>query len=100
MKIRKTPLSLALLFCGFWPLWADVVPSWIARYNGARNHNDRGTALGLDQMGNVYVAGSSVTADGIRRCTTIKYGRDGRGLWIADKNPGYANAIAVATNSD
>ena len=62
-------------------------------------------AMMVDSFGNVYVTGSSGTADSSSDCTTIKYNSDGQQQWVARYNgPGnffdYAEAIAIDSSGN
>jgi len=74
--------------------------AWVRRYNGPGNSIDVATALAIDDMGNVYVTGSSVDTDLYTDYTTIKYNSVGDVVWVERySGPGSgdntANAIAV-----
>ena len=59
---------------------------WVARYNGPgdiNNSNDAAVALAVDNSGNVYVTGWSVSITGATDYATIKYSADGNQLWVA-----------------
>jgi uncharacterized delta-60 repeat protein len=56
---------------------------WIAIYDGGNNYNDDATALGIDDVGNVYVTGHSRSHTEASDYTTIKYSPGGTQLWIA-----------------
>ncbi len=73
---------------------------WVARYNGLGNGNDFAYALALDQLGNVYVTGTSYGFDTSNDFATIKYGPDGQEKWVAlydgtGNNDDRAYAISV-----
>jgi uncharacterized delta-60 repeat protein len=77
-----------------------VVEAWSARYNGPFNNSDVGQAVVVDEMGNVYVTGYSVSNAGGTDVLTVKYSPAGTQLWTARYNgPGngadYGNAIAL-----
>ena len=55
---------------------------WDRRYHGSGNGNDGATALALDGQGNVYVTGTSKSADSDLDYTTIKYSPGGQELWV------------------
>jgi beta-propeller repeat-containing protein len=59
---------------------------WVARYNGSGSGDDWLNAMTIDAFGNVYVTGSSGTADSLSDCTTIKYNSAGQELWVARHN--------------
>jgi hypothetical protein len=46
---------------------------WLQRYHGPGNGNDAGTAIAVDNNGNVYVIGYDTTAAGGTEIVTIKY---------------------------
>ncbi len=46
---------------------------WEERYNGAGNDDDHAVVIGLDQVDNVYVSGSSPGTTGVSDYCTIKY---------------------------
>ena len=75
---------------------------WIQRYNGPANDYDEPAAVSVDSLGNVYVTGSSCTADGTNDYCTIKYDSNGNQLWIQRYN-GPANsgdqAVAISVDS-
>lgn len=57
---------------------------WIARYNGPGNAADAAYAMAVDQVGNIYAAGSSRGIGTGSDYATIKYdGRPGEQLWVA-----------------
>jgi hypothetical protein len=60
----------------------DGVKLWDRRYHGSGNGNDGATALALDGQGNVYVTGTSKSADSDLDYTTIKYSPGGQELWV------------------
>jgi len=63
---------------------------WVKRYNGPANGEDFATAIAVDGSGYVYVTGCSfVTSSGagddeepIYDYATVKYGPDGKQLWV------------------
>ncbi|MDB5227206.1 MAG: hypothetical protein JWN78_1399 [Bacteroidota bacterium] len=79
------------------------VQQWTATYNGPANKVDIVVGLGLDNVGNVYVTGTSFAgADplGEEDFATIKYNANGIQQWVARYNgpasePDRATAIAV-----
>jgi Beta-propeller repeat len=74
--------------------------AWVARYNGPGNGFDEVAAIGVDELGNVYVTGTSFGSGTIRDYATIKYNSAGQQEWLAryngpDNLDDQANAIAV-----
>lgn len=60
---------------------ADGTPAWTNRYDGVGNAFDAGTAVGVDDLGNVFVTGNSTgSGTGIDH-VTIKYRSDGSAAW-------------------
>lgn len=57
----------------------------VARFNGSANGIDAANAIGIDQQGNVYVAGYSTTMSG-KDFSTIKYNNNLGQQWIATYN--------------
>lgn len=55
---------------------------WVNRYNGITNDVDKPTGIAIDEQGNIYVTGSSVTYATHSDYTTIKYSPDGEQLWF------------------
>jgi len=62
------------------------IQEWIATYNGPGNSDDYGSAIVLDNSGNVYVTGSSFGVGSNLDYATIKYNSDGVLQWVARYN--------------
>ncbi len=75
---------------------------WVARYNGPGDGDDNANAIAVDNSGNVYVTGSSVGSDGNYDYATIKYGPDGKQVWVArysDPANGSDHAYSISVDS-
>jgi uncharacterized delta-60 repeat protein len=73
---------------------------WLARYNGPGNGYDQASAIAVDILGNVYVAGESYGSGTNYDYATIKYTPFGVEQWVARYDGAVnsgdrANAIAV-----
>lgn len=55
---------------------------WVQRYDGPAHQNDHANALAIDNDGNVYVTGESQGTNGVQEAATVKYGPNGRQLWV------------------
>jgi len=75
--------------------WQDIatikynsngVEQWVARYNGPANGSDVGSAITVDESGNVYITGYSDGSGTVNDYVTIKYNSSGTQLWVARYN--------------
>jgi uncharacterized delta-60 repeat protein len=74
--------------------------AWVRRYNGPGHNYDDANAIAVDNIGNVYVTGSSMGSGSDYDYATIKYYSNGDTAWIQRYNgPGnvldYANALVI-----
>jgi hypothetical protein len=61
---------------------AQIQQAWVAHYNnGITNGTHQAVKIGLDTIGNIYVAGFSQNTNGNLGYVTIKYAPNGRQLW-------------------
>jgi len=78
---------------------SETQPVWQADYAGLNAGNHRGNAIGLDEAGNVYVAGQSTGAGTVadwQDWVTIKYSPDGQQQWVKRYNgPAQLNDVAT-----
>jgi hypothetical protein len=73
---------------------------WVRRYNGPGNGWDEARAMATDDQGNVYVTGWSWGSGDHSESATIKYGPDGRRLWLRRyTGDGENGAWAMATDA-
>jgi hypothetical protein len=72
------------------------VEQWVQRYNGSTNSRDEGTAIALDNEGNVYVTGLSMGIGSSLDYITVKYNTSGVEQWVQRYN-GPANNLDAAT---
>ena len=73
---------------------------WVQEYDGPAAAEDRPSGISMDVAGNVYVTGASFSSNSDFDYATIKYGPNGRRLWLKRYDgPGHshdsARAIAV-----
>jgi uncharacterized delta-60 repeat protein len=79
------------------------VQQWVARYDGPLNGNDWAKALVVDEMGNVYVTGSSRGSGSGSDYVTVKYDSAGVQQWVArydGPDNGDDRALALAVDGD
>ena len=65
---------------------SNGIQLWVARYNGPDNSDDSAVALAVDDLGHVYVAGSSRGLSGTFDYATIKYDSNGVQQWAVRYN--------------
>ncbi len=66
--------------------------AWTRRYKGSGNGGDIATDIAVDNLGDVYVTGSSFDSITHSDCVTIKYYPDGETAWIRRYNGSDFNA--------
>ena len=75
---------------------------WVRRYNGPGNGSDVALSIGLDGLGNVYIAGTSLGIGTGTDYLAIKYNSEGVQQWVQRYNrPGNSNdeAFSMVVNS-
>ncbi len=78
---------------------------WTNHYHGPGGAygNDAPTAVAVDEIGNIFVTGSSVNASGRWDCTTVAFKSDGTTWWTNRYNGetnGDASAYSVAVDAE
>ena len=59
------------------------VEQWVARYNSPDSSYDRAIAIAIDNLGNIFVTGTSLRSDTDNDYVTIKYNASGVEQWVA-----------------
>jgi len=72
---------------------ADGDTIWTRTYNGSGDDEDYGTAMAIDDLGNVYITGRSHQSGtvGCNDYVTIKYNSTGTEQWVARYNGPYSS---------
>lgn len=70
---------------------------WVARHNGPDNEADNVCGLVVNNLGNVYITGSSVGIGAGSDYVTIKYDTLGNELWVARYNGGQGWYMDIVT---
>ncbi|MEN8208932.1 MAG: SBBP repeat-containing protein, partial [Candidatus Fermentibacteria bacterium] len=81
----------------------DGVEQWVSNYNGTDDASDVPSSITVDDAGNVYVTGKSMSNDNGYDYATIKYNNDGAEQWVTRYNgPGndYDSASSITVASD
>jgi len=82
----KKMMLLCLILLSFLDVYAQVDTAWVRRYNGSGNGPDLATGIAVDEVGNVYITGSSTDSIGGTEGATIKYNSAGAQQWVAHYN--------------
>lgn len=102
-------LAIAALAAGALPpVHAQVVESWVERYDGPAHVDDGGHAIAVDAAGLTTVAGFTAVPDGTGTAQaiylTVKHDLDGTPIWLRTWAPtgGHCRAkhVAIAPNGD
>src|SRR5688572_22124253 len=96
MKGQITALVAIAAVAGAFAQAPEAQPSWWDRYNSPSNGPDEAGAVCTDDLGNVYVGGSSPTPNDAS-FVVIRYGPNGRRSWTARHSGpgGKAQSLAV-----
>jgi len=101
MKVKILVILAVFLFLH--STFSQINTQWTARYNGTSGNNDAGTCMALDNAGNVYVGGYTISTANDYDLIVIKYSSSGEQIWEAKYN-GPANgadeATAIAVDGD
>ncbi len=80
---------------------SNGIQQWVVFYNGPGNAEDIVTAIAVDDLGNVYITGSSVGSGSSYDYATIKYNSNGVEQWVVRFNgPANNNDRAFAITTD
>ncbi len=72
---------------------------WVKMYNGSGNDNDNAFDIGVDNLGNVYVTGTSAGSWTGEDYVTIKYNSDGIQQWVARFDGGWRGSKYMGDNA-
>jgi len=75
-------------------LYSQVDTAWVRRYDGPSDSTDRAYAIALDNSGNIYVTGFSISSTS-SDYATIKYNSNGDMIWLS-RYDGPANSADSA----
>lgn len=100
MKVYlKVPIVLVISILSLYAQ-QSVYQQWATRYNGTGNGYDGGVCVKTDNLGNVYITGTSLCSGSGRNYLTIKYSSTGGVDWVRTFNGAanggdYSNALAL-----
>jgi hypothetical protein len=84
MRIRIQLILILLIWT--LPASADMDTAWVRRYACSGEIGSQARAVAVDQMGNVYVTGSTYSPERHFDYTTIKYNPNGDTCWVRKYN--------------
>lgn len=100
MKLKYLVLTFLLFFAFAENSMSQVNREWFSIFNGVSNGNDEVLSMAVDNTGNVYVTGFTVSAAGDKDFATIKYSSSGTQLWEVNYNNADANGDDEAVSID
>ncbi len=79
---------------------SNGVQQWVTKYNGSGNGTDTPESMAIDDYGNVFVTGSSVSSGTHYNIVTIKYDLNGVQQWVniynsPENNADFARSLAI-----
>ncbi|MBK8551922.1 MAG: SBBP repeat-containing protein [Ignavibacteria bacterium] len=92
----KTLIIIILTILAFSNSKSQLNEQWIMSYNGPGNFADVAVSVKVDDLKNVYVAGSSIGSGTQADFATIKYNNAGSQQWVARYN-GTGNGVDIVS---
>jgi hypothetical protein len=79
--LLSAPIIMGIAVPSDYASVASVDTAWVRIYNGPINHEDKASAIGVDDFGNIYVTGSSWGDGTYADYLTVKYYPNGDTAW-------------------
>lgn len=84
--MKKVNIFLILMLIRI-SMTGQVAPEWVQFYNGSSDWHDLGTSVAVDQSGNVFVGGATVTLqNNTSDFLIMKYNASGERQWVQTYN--------------